>query len=777
MKLVNIRMRQLFFLISIFCVQQLFAQISNYNEVWNSQSANSSESMPCGGGDIGLNVWVENDQLLFYMQQSGAFDENNTFLKSGRVRISFEPNIFENAQFQQKLNLETGAIEIVAKGKNQSTKIELWVEVDQPIIHVETKSDIPLELLATYESWRYKDRPLRKLENFQNSYKWETPNGLETKKDQIQFDSNSVFFYHQNEGETVFDVTVEQQGLTSIKDQLYNPIGDLISGGCMFGDNFEKAALTSGKYLQTDFQAWPLKSIQPQKQHELKIILHHRNGDFAAFSSELNSLKERAQKANTKVVRKKEIEWWKQFWERSSIFMGEMASDSLRDVIKNYHLFRYMLACNAYGDYPTKFNGGLFTYDPVFTNKDRAFTPDHRNWSGGTFTAQNQRLVYFPMFRSGDTDMLKSQLDFYKNMLVNAEKRTEFYWNHKGASFTEQIENFGLPNPSEYNWKRPNDFDKGIQYNAWLEYQWDTSLEFCYMAILWYQYTGEDISEYVPMIESCLTFFDEHYQFLSSKRSIKTLDGNGKLVLYPGSACETYKMATNATSTIAALKVVTENLIQLPSDLVTEVQKEHWRSFLKRIPEIATRTIDGVEMIAPAKSWERVNNVESPQLYPVYPWGIYGLGQPKLELALNTYWNDPDVRKFRGYQSWKQDAIWAARLGLVDEAVRLVDLKLSDSGRRFPAFWGPGMDWVPDHNRGGSGMIALQEMLMQTNGDKILLFPAWPKEWDVKFKFHAPQNTIVEAELKDGKIKSVKVLPKERANDVVNYLQENIVRH
>ena len=31
-----------------------------YNVVWTTQSKNSSESMPLGGGDIGLNVWVEN---------------------------------------------------------------------------------------------------------------------------------------------------------------------------------------------------------------------------------------------------------------------------------------------------------------------------------------------------------------------------------------------------------------------------------------------------------------------------------------------------------------------------------------------------------------------------------------------------------------------------------------------------------------------------------------------------------------------------------------------
>ena len=37
------------------------------NLVWNTQSRNASESMPCGGGDIGMNVWVENDDVLFYL--------------------------------------------------------------------------------------------------------------------------------------------------------------------------------------------------------------------------------------------------------------------------------------------------------------------------------------------------------------------------------------------------------------------------------------------------------------------------------------------------------------------------------------------------------------------------------------------------------------------------------------------------------------------------------------------------------------------------------------
>jgi hypothetical protein len=74
---------------------------------------------------------------------------------------------------------------------------------------------------------------------------------------------------------------------------------------------------------------------------------------------------------------------------------------------------------------------------------------------------------------------------------------------------------------------------------------------------------------------------------------------------------------------------------------------------------------------------------------------------------------------------------------------------------------------VPDHNWGGSGMIGLQEMLLQTDEKNILLFPAWPKNLDVHFKLHAPYNTTVEAELKDGKLIMLKVLPESRKADVV----------
>ena len=213
--------------------------ISEYNPVWTTPSINSSESMPCGGGDIGLNVWVENGDLMFYMQQSGAFDENNTFLKAGRVRVELAPNPFDQGdEFRQELDLEKGCVQITGKKNDQTVKILLWVDVFHPVVHVEMQSNEPVEVTAYYESWRYEDRVLQKNESFQNSYKWAPPDSLKMMKDEIRFSEDKLWFYHQNRGETVFDVTVKQQGLDSVKEQLFNPLEKLISGGCLYGKGF-----------------------------------------------------------------------------------------------------------------------------------------------------------------------------------------------------------------------------------------------------------------------------------------------------------------------------------------------------------------------------------------------------------------------------------------------------------------------------------------------------------------------------------------------------------
>lgn len=713
--------------------------------IWRTPSTDSSASMPCGGGDIGMNVWVEDGDILFYISRSGTFDEHNCLLKQGRIRLRLSPNPFLNIDnFRQELKLEDGYVEIAA-GK---TVIQLWADVYHPVIHLEINSSTACQAELYYENWRHRDRPVRKGEGQQNSYKWITPKGQVTTADSISATNNRLVFFHQNPSETVFDYAVSQQGLDGVKTLLMNPLSNLVSGGILQAEGYAYAGTTDGAYAGTDYRAWLFRTIKPMKHQKVHIALHtEQTTDLKKW---LQNAKRTLAAVDITKDKKRTRLWWQEFWQRSFIRSDEVQASVWA---RNYTLFRYMLGCNAYGDSPTKFNGGLFTFDPCLVDSTQAFTPDFRKWGGGTMTAQNQRLVYWPMLKSGDLDMMPSQFDFYNRMLRNAELRSLVYWQHAGACFAEQIENFGLPNPAEYGTKRPDYFDKGVEYNAWLEYEWDTVLEFCQMILETRNYRKVDITAYLPLIESTLTFFEEHYRYLATRRGAKALDGEGHLILFPGSACETYKMTNNASSTIAALRTVLETYGKKPE-------------MLSIIPPLPFRTLKGKQMISPAKTWERINNVETPQLYPVFPWRIYGVAREDLEIARNTYLYDPDALRFRSHVGWKQDNIWAACLGLTDEAVRLSALKLADGPFRFPAFWGPGYDWAPDHNWGGSGMIGLQEMLLQVVGEKIHLFPAWPIEWNVHFKLHAPGNTTVEAELKDGELVDLTVIPEERRKDI-----------
>lgn len=752
--------------------------INNYNVKWDSQSKNSSESMPLGGGDMGLNVWVEDGDVLFYMSQSGTFDENNQFLKLGRTRLHLEPNIFADptCKFLQELRLEEGYIQIKGKTQGEEVVINLWVDVKQPVVHIDVQSTKKINVEAAYEHWRYFDRELPQNERHATFSYSGYPGKVTTYKDSVRYAKNSVLWYHRNKpDQLLFDFAVEQQGLENVKDQLINTQKGVTFGGLLLGENMIEGNQYSGNYIDTPYKSLSIKSEKKDFEHKIAILLlNEQVDDYASWEMRLLKQSKNIFKDNTWEETKL---WWKSFWNRSYISINNTASDSKDkgwQVGRNYQLFRYMQACNAYGNYPTKFNGGLFTTDPQFVNSGSTIytgTPDFRAWGGGSFTAQNQRLVYWPMLKSGDFDMMPSQFDFYARSLKNVELRTQEYWGHKGASFTEHPETFGLPAASTWGFKRGNrerskDIEHGTLLNQWVRLHYTNQLEFSFMILKYYQYSGNDISKYIPFIESSLTFFFEHYKYRQINRTGKPFDENGKLVIYPSTACETFKNIKSPTDISAALKSVIREIQLVSNDIISEEKKSFWLEAATHIPELTYDIKKNKKILVAADNLPERINTDMPEMYPVFPYEIYGVGLPDIDIPINT-WNSGILDDRKNFISWHQDAIFCARMGLTDEAKKITIQKLQDSKRRFPAFWGPGHDYVPDHNWGGSGMIGLQDMLLQSNNGKIYLFPAWPKDWDVDFKLNAPDNTIIQGSYKNGKILELQVFPESRRKDII----------
>jgi hypothetical protein len=236
----------------------------------------------------------------------------------------------------------------------------------------------------------------------------------------------------------------------------------------------------------------------------------------------------------------------------------------------------------------------------------------------------------------------------------------------------------------------------------------------------------------------------------------------------------------NHADAVAGLRAITTGLLEQPG-----TDRAWLELFRRRIPEIPIAEKDGHRIIALAESWQSISNPnEFPQMYAVFPFGIYGVGRPNLELARDTWrYGAFNAKMQKEALCWKYGNTAVAGLGLAGEAQGYCLKKFlypfgTDGGTvhygncapftaRFPAFWVTyPFDAFPDMDHGGCAMIGLQEMLLQTPGDRLLVLPAWPAAWDVDFKLHAPKQTTVECSIKGGRIVKLKVTPDARRKDV-----------
>ncbi|MDP7252927.1 MAG: DUF5703 domain-containing protein [Planctomycetota bacterium] len=419
-----------------------------------------------------------------------------------------------------------------------------------------------------------------------------------------------------------------------------------------------------------------------------------------------------------------------------------------------YALQRYISACAGRGRYPIKFNGSIFTVP-------HAGDPDFRRWGPG-YWWQNTRLPYLSMCTSGDYEMMRPLFRMYATELMPLHKyRTRLQTGADGAFIPECIYFWGDQFSATYGWKPlvERGEDK-LQESGWHKWEWVSGPELVFMMLDCFEHTLDETflkETLLPSAHEILTFFVSHYQ---------TNDA-GKLVMHPSMACETWWACTNPMPELAGLHAVSARLLALPEDLTTAEQRAFWQAVQKKLPDLPTRKAGETLALAPAAKFANKRNMENPELYAVFPFRLVSFEKPNAKLGLGALKHRWDKGNF----GWRQDDLFMAYLGLADDARKYLVGRARNhhKGSRFPAFWGPNYNWVPDQDHGGVLTKTLQTMLMQTDpySNKVYLLPAWPRDWNVKFKLHAPRHTTIEGEYRDGAMKSLKVLPESRRADVV----------
>lgn len=719
--------------------------LETYNTVWNSPSKDSSGSMPIGNGDITANVWVGPEKdLCFYIGKSDAWSEATRLLKLGKIRVTMDPNPFESVEFTQILHLNEGEVEIVAGPEGQQVRLHIWVDANNPVIRVEAEGDYDFKMNVTTEIWRDHEVTMdeeKSSASFSFNGVRSVPGGPPKESaDVLQTEEDRVIWYHRNQW-SYFDKILKQQHMETYETK--DPYQDLTFGTCLKSD------------VLTEIDGASIQSAESGKDFEFSVYPYTAQTDTVEeWEAGLDAQIEKVELQDLETAKEKHQQWWKDFWNRSYIFIS--GDDAAQTVTKGYLTQRYMQAIQGRGAYPIKFNGGTITFDY------NGYGPDYRQW-GPAYWFQNTRHFYWNMLASGDFEMMQPFFEMYLNALDMQKAQTKKFYNHDGAFFPETMNFTGLYIGDDFGqptWEN----DTVEPENEYVKYYWQGGLELSAMMLEYYRYTKDEqfaASTLLPLATEVVKFYDNHYERV-----------NGKLVINPSHVLETYHSGvTNPVEVIAGLDRVLTLLLELPENLITSELRSEWESLYHALPELPIGTDGNGDYVKPAEKYDTVtSNSENPELYPVFPYKLYDIGKENLDTAVNTY----NRRINRATGCWTQDAIDAAYLGLETEAKKAVTDHFSriPGDVRFSGYWSKGNDWMPDLDNGGSGMMALQAMLMQCDNGEIQVLPAWPSEWNVDAKLYAEDNTVVKIKYHTGETPVVETNPQSRQEDVTVYVPE-----
>jgi len=714
----------------------VLSQLNAYNVSWSSASTTGSmASMPLGNGDITANVWVENNgDLMMYIGKSDTWSEGTRLLKVGRLRINISPNPFiAGISFNQTLNLYKGEIEILAGQKGSKVDLKVWIDANQSVLRVEASGDHKFSMKCTTELLRPQPFTLSSNNHpLAQSFRGVINGNVKPSEsaDKLMPKTNAVAWYHRNTC-SMYEVILDHHNLGGLEKSFPDPYLNRTFGAVMKGDGFKKLNDST------------LQSSSEGKKITLDVYPYTaQTNTVADWDTQLMAMVKQIDSQSINAARARHAAWWNEFWNRSWIFVS--GDEDAVAVSRGYLLQRFMEACMGRGQSPMKFNGGTLTFDYNGMNGD------NRKWGPG-FWNQNTRHLYWPLLGSGDFDMMMPWFDCYMNMLGIQTAATKKLYGHDGAFFPETFNFFGLFILDDWGWN-----NSGVNSDTrWIRYHYSGALEVLAQMLDYYDYTRDEafIKNYiVPFATPVIRFFDQHWKRV-----------NGKILFYPANAIEEYWDCTNPVDYIAGLRYNISRLNGLKSENISEKLLAEWNNCLDALPPIPM-TEDG-STVLPAGIYDKTRNVENPACYTIFPYKIYGIGRENIETGINTFNN----RKNKGGTCWRQDPIQAPLLGLTDLAKKYIieNAKSVDPKVRFPAFWAPVSDYMPDLDNGGSLMMGLQNMLIQSVGNKIYLIPAWPASWSVDCKLWAPWNTFVRIKSDGKKIKQVDVFPTSRVIDVI----------
>lgn len=407
------------------------------------------------------------------------------------------------------------------------------------------------------------------------------------------------------------------------------------------------------------------------------------------------------------------VEWWRAFWERSGVRTGDDSID------RHYHLVRYLGGAASRRGAPPMALQGIWTAD------EGKIPP----WKGDYHHDLNSQLCYWPYLAMDDLEQGASFLDWLWDLLPAAQRFARSFYDTEGACLPATC---GIDGQPMGGWHQ---YSFSPTCSAWLAHafvrHWRYTMD--------HEFLADRAWPFCQQIAQCL------HELLEP-------DESGTLSLPLSSSPEIHDnrpeawFSANTNFDVALLRWLFGAMVEMSEALGEHDEARHWRDVLARLPALAVGEAvpngapGPVLHVAPEESLAQSHRHPS-HMMAIHPLGLIHVeAEPdQRSLVRNT------VRQldFLGTAYWTGytftwGACIAARAGLAERALAMLEMYLKITVSRN------GFHLNGDYRQLGllaaqyrpftlegnfAAAEAVHEMLLQSWGGVIRVFPATPDAW------------------------------------------------
>lgn len=700
--------------------------LSKHDIVFQAPTELEAEGFPMGNGNMGGMIWNHDEGIEIQINKNDLWtapmqeEDNRSILKhAARLKIDFGAPVFSwihLKDFTGRLSLANGEVSYNGTTGYSTTKINTWITHGKNVWVIEcsnlpNKTFMKNKLTTTVRLERIGSR------GFTGWYSGNFP-----KNEAVGIGNANTT---AKNGDLLLHETAD--GLNFV---VACRIIDAESNPTIIGSHRAELKTDSTKLTVLLSVVTAKESNNPEK--------------------DAINLLDDAEKQTVANLKKEKNEWYGNFWSNSFV---KLSNDYLENI---YYLRRYLMAAGSQGQYPVAFNGGLWRW-----NRDVV------NW--GTPHHWNTQQQYWGLAAQNDCQLMIPYLNTYFKMIPNMVALAGEKGAGNDAILLTEAHDFDGKQVSK-NWS--NMAKSYTPASQVAQLFWD-----------YYQFTGDmdflKNKAYIFMKKSA-GFYLKKLQWDKDKKEYFLLS-----TLYES---EDIKEAKNVLSDRVCIEALFTSCINAAKVLKTDQNRiKEWQHVLDNLWPIGFEMDEKcAELLTPAETYFTKSRYTpfnwSIGGSPAFPAGIIGIddkdtriGKAVINFAkckdlVNAHYPAPIVAARMGlgnvtltyllngikeHQNYPQGLLNNVT-GYPDNIYNLKSVHDLIGGykiRSYP-FFQMGMEALSDYG------TTVNEMLLQSNENKIRVFPAIPDSWkkssDVAFTLRARGAFIVSSVMnKQGEILQV----------------------